>query len=74
MEYIVLNSDDLNALAEVVNHYIKQGWQPLGGVACALSESDEYKYTLFCQAMTRQLKGIFPAGRGAVMSMPRGDQ
>lgn len=49
-EYMVLSGDSESDLALTVNIYLNNGWQPLGGLASALSE--EGKQVLL-QAMVR---------------------
>ena len=49
--YKVLTADNATQLAHVVNVAIDDGWCPSGGVAVSLSESDDYKYEVWAQAM-----------------------
>jgi hypothetical protein len=51
MEYIVVTSNDKLELEDLVNNLIKEDWQPQGGVSVSLSESDDYKYIVYAQAM-----------------------
>jgi hypothetical protein len=53
MEYIIISNSELIELQIAVNKALVDGWRPAGGVACALSESDDYRYSLFCQALVR---------------------
>jgi hypothetical protein len=52
--YEVVQDPDPAKLATIVEEMMKQGWEPLGGVSCALSESDEFRYKLFAQAMIKR--------------------
>lgn len=51
--YIVLTTDTPEGLETSVREKMAQGWQPMGGVAVALSESDEFRYVVYAQAMIR---------------------
>lgn len=50
-KYIVVTADDLTTLEIAVHNKIADGYLPLGGVSCSLSENDSYRYQMFCQAM-----------------------
>jgi len=52
-DYKIMAAPDPRGLAAVVNEQIAAGWQPLGGVSCSLSESHEYRYVTYTQAMIR---------------------
>ncbi len=54
VEYRVVSADDEKGLNKVVNALLDEGWELHGGVSCALSETDDVRYTLFAQAMTRR--------------------
>lgn len=50
--YNVVTSIDYESdLVDKVNACIADGWEPLGGVSVTLSESDDYRYVIFAQAM-----------------------
>lgn len=51
--YQILTADTATKLADVVNRAIGDGWCPSGGVAVALSESNDYKYMVWAQAVVR---------------------
>lgn len=51
--YTVLTADTATQLADTVNRAIDDGWCPSGGVAVALSESGDYKYMVWAQAVVR---------------------
>jgi hypothetical protein len=61
-EYFVCSGPDIEKLHEAVNQSIRNGWQPLGGVAVSIniaSASDKYGPTpivtgLFCQAVIKE--------------------
>jgi hypothetical protein len=54
MEYTVIKHDSIEALIEVVNEYIQDGWKPLGGVAISTSVgSGSYSQSEYAQAMTK---------------------
>ena len=52
-DYIVLEDDSAKGLRGQVIARMSEGYLPLGGVSASLSESDEYRYTIFCQAMLK---------------------
>jgi hypothetical protein len=49
-EYNICKALSLGALAELVNGYIKQGWQPFGSVA---QVQGEHGIREFCQTMVK---------------------
>jgi hypothetical protein len=49
-EYNICKALSLAALADLVNGYIKQGWQPFGGVA---QVQGEHGIREFCQTMVK---------------------
>jgi hypothetical protein len=53
MQYKLVTSDKPDVLESLVNILIESGWRPLGGVCVSLSESDDYRYMVFAQAMVR---------------------
>lgn len=53
IEYDILTKDTPDDLAIVVDEAIAGGWQPFGGVSVSLSESDDYQYIVFAQAIVR---------------------
>ncbi len=53
IKYDILTSDESDALPVLVNKGISEGWQPLGGVSVSLSESEDYQYIIFAQAMVK---------------------
>lgn len=53
LEYKIISDNEPDAMQKSVNDCLGQGWQPLGGVSCGISESDEYYYTLYSQALVR---------------------
>lgn len=52
-DYIVLDDPSASGLRRQVIAHMNDGYLPLGGVSVSLSESDEYRYTIFCQAMLK---------------------
>lgn len=54
-DYIVLEDDSAKGLRGQVIAHMTEGYLPLGGVSVSLSESDEYRYTVFCQAMLKPI-------------------
>lgn len=52
-DYVVLEDDSAKGLRGQVIARMTEGYLPLGGVSVALSESDTYRYTIFCQAMLK---------------------
>lgn len=58
IEYTVVTAtNDPEELTNEVRELIQEGWEPVGGVAVGGSESDEYEYLTFCQAMVRRIGG-----------------
>lgn len=55
-EYAVLTSIDEQHLTNQVNKAISEGWTPFGGVSVSLSESDDYRYVLYAQAIVLYVK------------------
>ena len=54
VEYaIVVDTNSGEGLSWQVNEMLKAGWMLQGGVSCSASESDEYFYVIFIQAMIR---------------------
>lgn len=53
MKYMILTDDQPHDLVEQVEHYMADGWKPLGGVACSASETADYLYTTYAQAMIK---------------------
>jgi hypothetical protein len=44
MEYQVAADDDLNQLIAKVNHAIKNGWRPQGGISVAVHQNGSIGY------------------------------
>lgn len=55
IEYTVVSEHDEDELTKTVNELLDDGWELQGGVSCSLSETDDMRYTVFAQAMTRTL-------------------
>ena len=53
--YMVVEEKDVNALSEMVNKCMVEGWSPIGGVVVAtkVSSSIAGNYTVYCQALKR---------------------
>jgi len=56
MKYVVFSDESSLSLAERVNRVLneEEGWELQGGVSCSLSESDDFRYTLFAQALIKK--------------------
>ena len=54
MEYTILTRSEARSLEEDVQAMIAQGWEPLGGVSCSLSETTDERWLLFAQAMIKR--------------------
>jgi hypothetical protein len=54
MQYRVLSDKDLDALVELVNDALDDGWKPQGGVAISSSTDQGYTRELFAQAMIKE--------------------
>ena len=55
MKYTVVGHGSLKTLIEEVNKFIVRGWEPIGGISATISESDEYHYSEYAQAMTKEV-------------------
>jgi hypothetical protein len=53
LEYKIVSDDCPDIMQKAVNDCLRQGWRLLGGISCALSESDEYYYALYAQSLVR---------------------
>lgn len=53
MNYKILASRLKGDLEEEVVDYLNDGWVLQGGVSCSMSESDDYRYIIFCQAIIK---------------------
>jgi hypothetical protein len=53
IEYKIVRSNDVEDIDFLVENALADGWQPLGGVSVSLSESDEYRYIEYAQAMVK---------------------
>ena len=51
--YIVVHENDAKKLSDTVQSLMGCGWQPVGGVSVSSSESDDYKYIVFAQALVK---------------------
>lgn len=51
-QYVAIESRDLEQLIEKVNNLIKEGWQPVGGISCAINSG---MYHVFVQALIRAI-------------------
>lgn len=54
MEYAILTSTDPDELSIKVNLWLEKGWESLGGVSVSLAQAEDYRYTIFAQAMTKR--------------------
>lgn len=52
-EYVVVTADTAQELESNVMEMMSQGWQPMGGVAVALPEKDDFRYVVYAQAMIK---------------------
>jgi len=63
MEYKIVSSASLSDLENQVNALMRDGWVPLGGLSISVSESIDYCYETFAQAMTKAVR-CDPTGTG----------
>ena len=56
MQYQVISDKDLEALVELVNDALDDGWKLQGGVAISSSTDQGYTRELFAQAMIKESK------------------
>ena len=54
MKYDVVRGFVLEDLVAEVNKKIKEGWVLKGGISCSISESDEYSYSEYVQAIVKE--------------------
>ena len=60
-DYIVLEANNSPTLADKVKQFWEKGWELQGGISVSLSESDDYQYTIYAQAMVkREPQGEMP--------------
>ena len=52
-DYVILTDDDPGLLAIKVKEHLVRGYLLLGGLSVALSESDEYRYIQYNQAVVK---------------------
>lgn len=52
-DYVVVTAHASDDLETSVRERMAQGWQPMGGVSVALSETDDYRYVVYAQAMIK---------------------
>ena len=53
MKYKILEYDDSEYLQKAVNISLKDGWKLQGGVSVTVSESDDYRYVIYAQAIVK---------------------
>lgn len=53
MTYNILAASTSVELVALVQAAIADGWQPLGGVSVTLSESDDFRYVMYAQAVVK---------------------
>lgn len=51
LKYLIIESNDMNKLAQIVNDYIKEGWLPSGGVV--VNQKSGLAAKEYTQAMTK---------------------
>ena len=61
MDYTIVVQTDLIEFTKRVLCLLQAGWELQGGVSIAVSESDEYKYTYYAQALIKKPRGIIRA-------------
>jgi hypothetical protein len=55
MKYKILTDESsYENLADDVNNAIKEGWVPLGGVSVSESQTEDYYYITYAQAMIKE--------------------
>lgn len=54
MDYTIVSSDDLIKFQKRVIELLAVGWELQGGVSVSVSESDEYKYIYYAQALVKR--------------------
>ncbi len=52
-EYALITADDPDLLTKQVTQALCEQWQPIGGISVALSESDDFRYVVYAQAVIR---------------------
>lgn len=59
MDYTVIFDTDLHNLTKRVLGLLSVGWELQGSISISISESDEYKYTYFAQALIKKSSGVY---------------
>lgn len=54
MDYKVLDSGDVDSLSVLVNKALRDGWELQGGVSVSLTETHNYSYVIFAQAIVKK--------------------
>ena len=54
MEYTILTSRNKIELSIKVIQFLVDGWELQGGVSCSLSETNDFKYLIYAQAVIRK--------------------
>lgn len=55
-KYKIITADTPKALEKLIDDFLFLGWQLQGGVSVSLSETDEFRYIEFAQAITLEFK------------------
>lgn len=53
--YDVIISENVQALIHDVNIRLKDGWELVGGISISISESDDFTYRHYAQALMKKL-------------------
>jgi hypothetical protein len=51
MKYKIVSSDSLHELTNTINHMLRQGWKPIGGVSSFAKEYNNGTQISFIQAL-----------------------
>ena len=61
--YEVVYANSEQAFVEQINKMIKEGWQPLGGMAANFQHNGQFQQTVYHQAMVMYAQEYRGAGR-----------
>ena len=54
MKYIIIEGDSTEKVEDEVERLLREGWSLQGGIGISVSESDEFRYVNFAQAMVKK--------------------
>ena len=70
-DYTILLAGDASTLSSLVNHLIRRGWQPQGGVGVSIHGSEEETTELWAQALIKREVAVAAEQAVAIEQLPR---